>query len=439
MSLDVLQLRRPKIEYISPPVCEGIFSGSGSPTIVLEPFDTSKITGLVLGGEGNLHLRWPNFPGALCYNVYQKQEDGSYALLMECVPDTEVEVPVGCFKVSAITAQGETQLSLSVCNNGEPPEEPPPPVDPQPPLPPSGGGGGDCPFIELSMPQAPSGIEPFLIPLDPPVQLLVDTVPPGNITTQCAGYWTCNCQIMGQAEALQLAASVHPTTRSGLYVIEKLSGNQVSYTVTPSDSQCIVAPSPSVGRGNGFLNTPKGFIGSNAIVRHRTNPTMQLAIGPRSFGGQGFLYENCLCDGHSVSGLVTFPCQMRVMLIWELAPMPVSLDVNVSGFPSSIKSAWDGHLTYRSTFQQEDDYSNFHVGWNEPDPGGGAFRGAVCEYIKDHPTSSNSCGWRLLLFGEGNTIAWEGLKMSGATAIGCYYRASGSLTTPFIVSVDGTF
>lgn len=130
MNLDVLRLRRPKIEYVSPPVCEGLFSGSGSTTIVLEPFSRNRITGVVIGddGNGNLIVSWPDFPGAVCYNIYEQQPDGSLVLIGECVeccsfplpPDTD-----GPIVVTPIDDDGEGDPSDPVL----PPDGPPPIIE----------------------------------------------------------------------------------------------------------------------------------------------------------------------------------------------------------------------------------------------------------------------------------------------------------------------
>jgi hypothetical protein len=132
--LDVLFLRRPKINYISPPVCEAIFSGTGSPIIILPEIGHHRgPTGLVLGGHGQVTLSWNNYPGALCYNVYslvitpdqivqscdfiqQLAQHGTYLLLSECQQGTTITLPAaGCYRVSAITGDGESDLSNPVC------------------------------------------------------------------------------------------------------------------------------------------------------------------------------------------------------------------------------------------------------------------------------------------------------------------------------------
>lgn len=137
MNLDVLRLRRPKIDYVSPPVCEGTFSGSGSVTIVLDPFTRNRITGVVISddGNGNLIVSWPDFPGAVCYNVYEQLPDGTLVLIGECVECCEFPIPPDL--------DDPTIVITPIDDDGE--------GDPSDPVrPPDGPPGGDpCePFID---------------------------------------------------------------------------------------------------------------------------------------------------------------------------------------------------------------------------------------------------------------------------------------------------
>jgi hypothetical protein len=130
-SLDVLFLRRPRIDYVSPPICENVFTGSGSPVIVLEAFGgLDKITGVVIDGDfPNRIVRWPEYPGAICYTIYEVGDDGELIIIAECVEGPEYPLPPdvdGPIVVTPITPDGE----------GDPSD----PVTP----PPDGGGGGGC-------------------------------------------------------------------------------------------------------------------------------------------------------------------------------------------------------------------------------------------------------------------------------------------------------
>jgi len=131
---DFLCLRKPKFEYVCPPLCE--FSASGFPIIVLNPFSKGKVTGLVLGGVGNFRLSWNAFPGALCYTIYRATTSdpfGPYTIVAECVngnpecptcpPGDDPHIDItpfgeGCYRVSAITEDGESDLSDPVCSPG---------------------------------------------------------------------------------------------------------------------------------------------------------------------------------------------------------------------------------------------------------------------------------------------------------------------------------
>lgn len=123
--LDFLFLRRPPINYVCPPVCEVIFSSTGV-QIVLEPFPVKNApTGVRLSNRGILRLLWNNYPGALCYTIYRAIDPndpfGPYEVVAECINtqcDGEpcFDIPTdGCYRVSAITLEGESALSDPFC------------------------------------------------------------------------------------------------------------------------------------------------------------------------------------------------------------------------------------------------------------------------------------------------------------------------------------
>lgn len=132
-SLEVLFARRPTLNYVSPAICEAAFSSTSFPTLVLSPTPTKgKITGLVinyLGEGGDFELLWDNFPGVLCYSVYKLRNTidpfGEYQLVAECITDPRynpADWPLddpnepGCYVITAITAEGETEFGDPICN-----------------------------------------------------------------------------------------------------------------------------------------------------------------------------------------------------------------------------------------------------------------------------------------------------------------------------------
>lgn len=83
-------------------------------------------------------------------------------------------------------------------------------------------------------------------------------------------------------------------------------------------------------------------------------------------------------------------------------------------------AAWDGTFPTRSV------YSGNSVNWVAAS--GGAFGGALVQYITTHPTSANGRGWQLDIFSAGMILMWRGLKAVGDTSEGRYYRDN--TTTP---------
>jgi hypothetical protein len=134
-TLEVLFLRRPAIDYISPAICEADFSSSAHPVIVLDPFSRLFApSGFALGGDGSIHtFVWNRYPGVLCYSVYKLIDEldpnGAYQLIAECITDNfyDTDIP-GTYRITAITSDGETPFSdpLLLPN----PTPPPPVFDP---------------------------------------------------------------------------------------------------------------------------------------------------------------------------------------------------------------------------------------------------------------------------------------------------------------------
>lgn len=122
--LETLFLRRPRIEYVCPPVCEAQFSGSGSPIIVLD--EIGKLvspTGGRAGGRGNVFFTWRSYPGQVCFSIYFEADPNNpaspYNLISECVPKNTIALcSAGSWQVSAITTSGESALSSPFITSG---------------------------------------------------------------------------------------------------------------------------------------------------------------------------------------------------------------------------------------------------------------------------------------------------------------------------------
>lgn len=117
MRTEFLFIRRMPIHYVAPPVCDGDFTGTSEPSIVLSTHPNFKVTGLfVQEVSGGFRLNWNTIVGALCYNVYQLIGD-EWVLIAECIPDTFTDVPPGVYSVTVITREGESELSDPINTN----------------------------------------------------------------------------------------------------------------------------------------------------------------------------------------------------------------------------------------------------------------------------------------------------------------------------------
>lgn len=130
LSLDVLLLRVPPLNYVCPPICIVEFSGSAFPFIDLEDFNPLNPPGPLewcpdCGGGGGA-INFPNYPGFLCMTVAQLQDDGRYIVVDECICQNNSCVCVnnvicwpppgpGCYKFQIITDQGATPFSDPIC------------------------------------------------------------------------------------------------------------------------------------------------------------------------------------------------------------------------------------------------------------------------------------------------------------------------------------
>lgn len=135
----VVTPRRLRLAYTSPPICEGDFSATGLNVISLQPLVVAAgPTGLIMEPYfGNYRLRWNTVPGALCYSIYRLADElnpfSPYILVAECIGGSDYLVGPGCYCVTAITPEGETECSNQFCTPAEPPLPPLPPYVPSDP------------------------------------------------------------------------------------------------------------------------------------------------------------------------------------------------------------------------------------------------------------------------------------------------------------------
>jgi hypothetical protein len=157
IAFEYIYNRKLPIIYTSPAICEYDFSGTGTPSIYLEPiYRVGAPTGLVWGGEGGFTLFWGAVPGALCYSVYKSIDAddpyGPYALVAECISTTfwEATDTNQWYRIEVITDDGVSELSDPIflpATGGDPGGTGPPP--PEPPEPPGCGDG--VPAVPPSM------------------------------------------------------------------------------------------------------------------------------------------------------------------------------------------------------------------------------------------------------------------------------------------------
>lgn len=137
---DVLHARRPTLNYVSPAICEAIFSGSSFATLVLESNSSAltPITGLRYNWNqtsGTWTLYWDNYPDAICYNVYaadNPDDPTTYTIVAECVSDPTYDPPAG--EPGAPGTPGTVIVITGITTSGETPfpTTPPEPLPPDP-------------------------------------------------------------------------------------------------------------------------------------------------------------------------------------------------------------------------------------------------------------------------------------------------------------------
>lgn len=111
--IDTLYLRKPRIEYVSPPICEAQFSSSGGPVIILP--DIARLrgpTGGRVGGRGHRFFSFNNVPGQICFQIYVAVDptnpNSPYNLISDCIPNGSIALcSEGYYEISAINGRGQ--------------------------------------------------------------------------------------------------------------------------------------------------------------------------------------------------------------------------------------------------------------------------------------------------------------------------------------------
>ncbi len=122
--LDVILLRRPMLNYVSPPVCPVIMSGSGSSIMLEAVYGPTPPTGVKLLGQCSRFIVWDSYPDLVCMSLYgvpdSSQMLGAYTSLVECAPAGTVSVySPGWWRATALTPDGVESLpGDSVLSNG---------------------------------------------------------------------------------------------------------------------------------------------------------------------------------------------------------------------------------------------------------------------------------------------------------------------------------
>lgn len=107
--LDVLKLRRVKLDYVSPPICPFQFSGSGAGFLFEEGEGPGTPTGVKLSGVCDRFIVWDPVLDVLNMSLYSSTDNGkTFSLLIDAMPVWTVAVITpGYWSVAAVGPDGE--------------------------------------------------------------------------------------------------------------------------------------------------------------------------------------------------------------------------------------------------------------------------------------------------------------------------------------------
>lgn len=429
MALDSLQYffqRVPRLNYVSPPICEMEFSSSAFPTIILNPH-ARKVgpTGLeFFVQDGRIFLRWNNYPGAICFSIYKAVDEldpfGDYHLVAECVqsPADIDSFGPGVYRISAITIEGETTFSDPITVTV---------------------GPSAC--IETPGPLAPSGLTPFeiedevewenVLVVYPFVnrmdgfntfsQTLEEDYPPGHYDV---AYITGMFEYPANSYVVTLA-SLADVFQPGPLTLDGniLAGSTyiVDTQVDDPNNTGFGTGAPDVPTAEAIFQTHFNTIGATRRFKHRQRHEnlggdIEFLF---QFAGPLPMNDNMTFQLVQVDGLIQQPRGVRISN-WAVVK---------ASFPSDVFLNWNGELPVRS------DYTQTTCVYSAAPNGN--FGGATLYYIQDHPTSSNGCGWRLDIYGVASALVWKGLKKFDETGEGDFFRSVDSPTlTPLCLHIE---
>lgn len=129
MNVDVIKAKQIPFLYVSPAVCDFIFSASGSTSLFLSRSPSAfGYINLIISEQGDgYRLQWDTYPGALCYSVYKLVDEldpfSGYRLIAECITDNFLDVTdPGAYSVTPVTPDGEGDIPSPVPTPSEPPD-----------------------------------------------------------------------------------------------------------------------------------------------------------------------------------------------------------------------------------------------------------------------------------------------------------------------------
>jgi hypothetical protein len=355
---DILYLRRMSLDYVSPAICEVIFSGSSNPVIILSNTQRGKVTGLVLGGFSGFRLSWNAFPGAICYNIYFIGGDNIAVLLAECVqPGYELPNPGpggGNIVVTPITP-----------DDGE--------GEPSDPIPYPGGGGGGISTIIVETICAQTSRVGF------PAAFRISREPGDTIGNRIVAYTLSGTAANGvDYDLVPLSATI--PNGSNFVIVEIVPVE----AVLNSDKTVIITLTPSTAYD---LGTPAA-----AFAKIRL-PLLRIT----GYGDTTPLFVNC----------VTVPC--------EIPPCPTVPEVPYCEWDGTFNKVIGPYPTGESVYYYEDINGAIDGGIQTAISGRAVWGVAIAG-----PYVGGGVRWQIAMAAidsDGNQrVIWQGLKGTGASA-----------------------